>query len=48
MNDWVMLTYQIHEGIERMIIPEAKQPKPNNYNWVFYTVYALYKLYTCQ
>ena len=42
-----MLTYQIHEGIERMIIPEEKHPKPN-YNWVFYTVYALYKLYSYQ
>ena len=47
MTDWILLTYQIHDGIERMIIPPAKHPKPN-WNWLFYTAYALYKLYSYQ
>lgn len=43
--DWILLTYKLHNNIERMIIPPEKQPKPN-YTWLFYTGYALWRLYT--
>ena len=43
MNDWIMLTYKIHEDFENMLVPEEKHPPPR-WNWVFYTAYCMYKL----
>ena len=44
-TDWVYLTYKLHNDIENMLVPEARTPK-SNHNWIFYTAYALYKLYS--
>ena len=43
--DWILLTYKLHDGVERMLIPEAKHPK-QDYKWLFYAGYAVWKLYS--
>ena len=44
MNEWILLTYKLHDDIERMIIPDYTRVSKPQYNWVFYVAYATYKL----
>jgi len=45
--DWVLLTYQIGEDVERMFIPPEKNPpSKSNWSWLFYAGYTMYKIYT--
>ena len=44
MNDWIMLTYKIHEDFENMLVPEFERNPQPRWNWVFYTTYCIYKL----
>ena len=44
MDDWVYLTFRMHEGLERMLVPSTTPPKPK-WNWVVYAAIVLWRLY---
>ena len=44
-SDWILLTYKLHKNVENMLVPDEKVEFPR-YNWLIYTAYAAYKLYT--
>ena len=47
MEDWIYLTYKIHNKLENMLIPdETNVPRTGWGNWVLYATILLYKFYT--
>ena len=42
-DNWIYLTYKIHNQLEQMIVPETRNPIPRC-NWFVYAVFATYKL----
>ena len=42
-DNWIYLTYKIHNQLENMIVPETRNPKPR-WNWFVYALFATYKL----
>ena len=46
MDDWIYLTYRVHQGLERMIVPSTTPPNPRwNKHWVVYAAVVLWRLY---
>jgi len=44
MDDWIYLTYKLHDKLENMIVPEEKNKKAD-WHWVYYAAFLAFKLY---
>ena len=46
-DDWIFLSYKIHGHLENMLVPEMKNIRyKNQWSWVVYGAWVLYKLYS--
>ena len=43
VDNWVYLSYKLHNQLENMIVPPERNPKPR-WNWFIYALFATYKL----